>query len=246
MQRLVRAILVFFVSTLGGCELIVDFDKSRIASDGGSDISMDFPVDTPLETPIDQPPEAPPDVPTDVLSDTPSDVPLDVVGEAECMMDIDCDDDNTCTTDTCNPSGACVHASTRENMQCDGGDPCRNALCRGGVCTLMGNRCGSGEMCSPTGECSCGSTTSTTGEACPAGTNAPNCVAMACACDSDSTCGMNEACSAGSCNCGTASAAAGPACGAVTAVCNPMALCVCNGTPCTAGQSCNLAGDTCI
>jgi hypothetical protein len=59
----------------------------------------------------------------------------DVCGGGTCNAGaaLDCNDANTCTTDTCNPSLGCVR--TNNTLQCDDGDPATLLdRCAGGVC----------------------------------------------------------------------------------------------------------------
>jgi hypothetical protein len=46
-----------------------------------------------------------------------------------------CDDGNSCTTDTCNPASGCVHTSGPDGALCDDNNPCTfNETCKAGVC----------------------------------------------------------------------------------------------------------------
>jgi hypothetical protein len=53
---------------------------------------------------------------------------------------VDCDDDNPCTDDWCNPAGGCAHGNSTE--KCDDGDPCTVAdQCADGECSGYAVNC---------------------------------------------------------------------------------------------------------
>ncbi len=63
---------------------------------------------------------------------------------------VDCDDQNPCTDDWCNPAGGCAHGNSTE--KCDDGDPCTLAdQCAEGLCvgTEVPCECQSDEDCAP-------------------------------------------------------------------------------------------------
>lgn len=70
-----------------------------------------------------------------------------------------CDDQNVCTTDSCNPTGQCVHAAAPSGTSCDDGNACtRGDMCGASSCTpgavaAAGTSCGAGLVCSATAEC---------------------------------------------------------------------------------------------
>lgn len=90
-----------------------------------------------------------------------------------CEVDDDCDDDEECTVDTCNPdTNKCSNDPVAEPAGCDDGDPCTdpdtcdNGVC-GGVeisCDQLGNFC-SVEECDPA-DGQCKSFPDNQGEAC--------------------------------------------------------------------------------
>jgi hypothetical protein len=71
---------------------------------------------------------------------------------------VDCDDDNPCTTDSCNPATGCEHGNSNE--ECDDGNACTTGdTCTGGVCKGSGSlECDDGnpctkDICLPGGGC---------------------------------------------------------------------------------------------
>ena|GEM_PF-1652096 len=63
-----------------------------------------------------------------------------------CTEDVDCDDDNVCTRDTCNTSGLCEYANT--SGVCDDGDPCtEDDVCSEGTCAGTPVDCDDGLYC---------------------------------------------------------------------------------------------------
>ena len=62
----------------------------------------------------------------DATSDATSDVPVHCAGPE------DCDDDNPCTTDTCDPQTGCIHAGNDVTVGCNDGNDCTtNDRCQG-------------------------------------------------------------------------------------------------------------------
>ncbi len=104
-----------------------------------------------------------------------------------CVADGDCDDDNGCTTDTCDlgaclftPIGGCIPCDL--DVDCDDGDPCTagtcqidgtcaftpagdGAPCTDGVACTTGDQCQSG-VCVGTDSCPVGQSCNTTTEVC--------------------------------------------------------------------------------
>jgi hypothetical protein len=88
----------------------------------------------------------------------------DATGCHTAWVDLDCDDDNECTVDTCQGIGQqweCKHQSV-EGSACDDGDPCtEGGQCVGGICAGSLPKCGDGDEnpcndphCDPvTGQC---------------------------------------------------------------------------------------------
>ncbi len=53
----------------------------------------------------------------------------------------DCDDDNPCSTDVCDPATGCKHSAN--TLPCDDGNPCTDGdVCAGGSCTAGKDTCG--------------------------------------------------------------------------------------------------------
>ena len=67
-----------------------------------------------------------------------------------CLADpvtVDCDDGNSCTTDTCKPAAGCTYANLSGDP-CSDGDPCTKAdLCIGGQCKGLQLNCTDGNPC---------------------------------------------------------------------------------------------------
>ncbi|MGM0575858.1 MAG: hypothetical protein ACQEXJ_09035 [Myxococcota bacterium] len=80
-------------------------------------------------------------------------------GSCQAGPELDCDDDNPCTKDTCLPAAGCVHQVATE-ATCDDGDPCTiGDACVDGACVPGdflncddGNLC-TVDSCGPDGEC---------------------------------------------------------------------------------------------
>ena len=74
------------------------------------------------------------------------------VAAAPCSSPQDCNDNNPCTTDTCE-NNVCVHANNTST--CDDGNPCTiNDTCTAGTCAGTAKACPSGQTCDPaTGAC---------------------------------------------------------------------------------------------
>ncbi|MGB0716526.1 MAG: hypothetical protein ACPGXK_11640, partial [Phycisphaerae bacterium] len=70
----------------------------------------------------------------------------------ECLIDADCDDDNVCTTDTCE-ANSCVRTNNMEpcddGVFCNGTDTCMNGTCS----SHSGDPCGSGTCNETSGGC---------------------------------------------------------------------------------------------
>ncbi len=110
---------------------------------------------------------------------------------AGCASNAECDDDNPCTTDTCNPDMTC--SNTPNNNPCDDGDPCTlSDTCSGGSCQP-----GPVDDCNDFNPC--------TDDSCIAGTGCENTDinGATCAVDADCNTGTVEgaSCDDGSCAC---------------------------------------------
>ncbi|MEK6677667.1 MAG: hypothetical protein AABZ47_18695 [Planctomycetota bacterium] len=64
----------------------------------------------------------------------------------QCSSNAECNDNNVCTTDTCNASGLCVH--TNNTNTCNDSRFCTTTdVCSGGVCVGSGNPCPANRTC---------------------------------------------------------------------------------------------------
>jgi len=112
--------------------------------------------------------------------------------EGECLpgKELDCDDGNLCTNDSCNQVVGCVH--TNNSNECDDFDPCTvDDYCAGGVCIGSegldcsdDNSC-TDDYCTPMAGCS----------------HTPNAIA----CDDGNVCTVGDACKGGACVAGAVS-----------------------------------------
>ncbi len=98
-----------------------------------------------------------------------------------------CDDDNICTTDSCDPGQGCVHLLNA--VPCDDGD----------VCTL-GDHCNLGE-CVSSGNLTCDDSNACTDDSCGAATGCQF-VPNEEPCDDGSSCSVNDVCKNGMCSAG--------------------------------------------
>ncbi len=74
--------------------------------------------------------------------------------EGDCTVGtaLDCDDDNPCTDDACDPVTGCTHAYN--TLTCDDGDPCTiGAQCDGGECLGSKPKCGDNDVCNGIESC---------------------------------------------------------------------------------------------
>ena len=61
---------------------------------------------------------------------------------------VDCDDNNACTTDSCDPSMGCINAPTAEGSTCDDGNTCTyNDTCTAGECQGTNYLCDDDNVC---------------------------------------------------------------------------------------------------
>ncbi|MGB2984255.1 MAG: hypothetical protein WBE26_00085 [Phycisphaerae bacterium] len=160
-----------------------------------------------------------------------------------CIVDGDCDDDNTCTDEVCN-AGVCEY--TIVTGPCDDGDACTvGDMCLGGVC-----QSGSPPDCSGAGDqCNTASCDSAGVEG--------NCdiltpVTDGTVCDDTDACNIGETCQSGACTGGSAPDCSGAGDQCNTASCDPAGAegnCdtltpITDGTTCDDGNACDL-GETC-
>jgi len=160
----------------------------------------------------------------------PSDCVITPTGQSPCTG-VDCNDNNVCTTDSCNPdTGACIH--TNNSLSCDDGSACTTAdTCSGGVCVGgAAPNCNDGNLCT-TDSCNPASGCTHTNNTLP--------------CDDGSACTSGDACGGGACvggqtlNCNDGN-------GCTDDGCNPASGCTHsnNTAPCDDGSACT-TGDTC-
>lgn len=102
-----RATLIALLCpALLSCSVWLDLDKSKL--DGYPDATSDGEVEVSDDQPTDLEPDG--DVPGEIPPDTPGDAPTDCPDARECDNDLDCDDGDACTTDTCDTTcGICEH-----------------------------------------------------------------------------------------------------------------------------------------
>lgn len=143
----------------------------------------------------------------------------------------DCDDNNECTTDFCDPAtGLCVHQPVLNGLPCETGNLCTGDFCENGTCkqgpvnvTCPDEQC---QKCNPT-----------TGGCEPIANGTP--------CDDGNKCTVNDTCQAGLCTPGLPLACDdGNEC--TEDSCDPATGCVhtpLTGTPCETGNKCTT--DTC-
>ena len=146
---------------------------------------------------------------------------------------LNCDDNNTCTTDSCVPGAGCLNALN--SLACDDGSACTSAdKCTNGLCIGVPKVCSDGIFC--------------TSDACVDG----NCVYLASdvTCNDGDACTSGDACSGGACT-GSASVICNDNNGCTYDSCNPTTGCkffpttdTCDdGNVCTSNDAC--ASGTC-
>ncbi|HEV8199592.1 MAG TPA: LamG-like jellyroll fold domain-containing protein [Candidatus Polarisedimenticolia bacterium] len=174
---------------------------------------------------------------------------------------VSCDDNNPCTTDTCNAVGGCQHAP----VICNDGNACTTDSCNpaNGQCVFAPITCDDGNACNGVETCSAGACVAGTPVTCTAldachvagvcnpGTGictnpaAPN----GTTCSDGNACTQSDTCQAGTCTAGapvvcTASDSCHDAgvCNTTTGVCsNPAKT---DGSACSDGNACT-TGETC-
>ena len=154
----------------------------------------------------------------------------------DCLVDIDCDDSNVCTDDTCN-AGVCEHANNADTCDdsdlCTTGDVCSAGACGGAAtdCTAVDDPCNIGVCNAGTGLC----------EAQP--------VNEGLACDDGLFCNSGETCTVGVCGGGAATDCSGAGDQCNVGVCNETTD-TCDAQSANEGLACNdglfcSTGETC-
>ncbi|TNF34205.1 MAG: hypothetical protein EP329_07480, partial [Deltaproteobacteria bacterium] len=182
-------------------------------------------------------------------------------GVCQPQINVDCDDDDPCTADACDPAtGACVHPAAPGNLACDDGNACTsNDTCAAGQCVgqAIAGCCGNG-VCEAGEACGCADCEGlgcddgdacTTGDHCGGGQCIGAAVANCCGngvCEAGETCGCVADCDGESCDDGQ-SCTDGDHCDAGQCVGTLLASCCGNGT-CDPGEGCGCAdcdGESC-
>ncbi len=116
---MMRTSLSFLLMVVAGCELVVDFDRSRIvdggdvdgaAADAGADASMadsGFDGGDAASTDAGETDAGEMDAGGDAGEMDAGE--MDAGGDAGCAMASDCDDGEVCTADACEGDGSCTH-----------------------------------------------------------------------------------------------------------------------------------------
>ncbi len=106
---------------------------------------------------------------------------------------LNCDDENLCTVDSCDPTTGCVHdPAPVDGTPCDDDDACtENETCNGGLCVVVLVDCDDGDACT---DDSCDPATGCVHTA------IPNCIP---GCQSDADCDDGDACTADTCDTAT-------------------------------------------
>ncbi|MEK7644078.1 MAG: hypothetical protein AAB390_02125 [Patescibacteria group bacterium] len=158
-----------------------------------------------------------------------------------CKSAADCNDDNSCTTDSCNAAtGECAHANN--TLACNDGNACTNGdTCIGGVCVS-----GISPDCSDANACTIDTCVPATGCAHAAVANITDC-------NDGNACTLGDKCTAGVCggtakSCNDSNPCTADTCVPATGLCDNQAAS--NGTSCGAGMMCVSGGcystnDTC-
>lgn len=155
--------------------------------------------------------------------------------EGSCFgTQLSCDDFDTCTYDTCDPSSGCLHQSQGVGQPCDDGnvctvqDACSNEGCKGIKTTVAcddGNPCTEGDICSD-GSCQSGAVI--TG-----------------GCDDGDPCTANTTCAGGKCGNGTTIPCADDGNPCTSEACTPGQGCLYQlmpEAPCVPGNQCAATG----
>ncbi len=98
---------------------------------------------------------------------------------------VDCDDDNPCTTDSCDPIAGCVFAPA-DGPDCDDGNACTSQdTCSGGLCAGEAIDCNDGNIC--------------TADSCDPATGCTTLGLSGGVCDDDDKCTDGDTCDNGTC-----------------------------------------------
>lgn len=177
-------------------------------------------------------------------------------------LSFDCDDDNPCTDDACNPATGCTHRPNR--LACDDGDACTtDDACHDGRCLGDGIECDDGEPCTDdscepgagcrhTRNAACDDEAAPSPDGCTAGCDDDNvCTNDACnvttgcvhtpqagPCDDGNPCTRTDVCIAGSCLGSDPKECPAPAACRNPGRCDP-ATGECAGTPVPDGATCD-------
>lgn len=134
----------------------------------------------------------------------------------QCATNAHCNDNNACTTDTCN-SGLCVF-SNNTNTCNDDGNTCTNDICASGACThptkANGSACSDGNACTQNDVCQSGACTGSNPVICTAQDSCHNAGTCAPAtgicsnpakpdgatCSDGNACTQTDVCQSGTCN----------------------------------------------
>ncbi len=185
---------------------------------------------------------------------------IDAGGGETCVNDSQCDDDNSCTIDSCQDDGTCKNAVNDEaigeacddGLACTEGETCSDTgACAGPAkdCTSLGDVCNDGVCTEAAGGCTLAP--KVTGTTCDDGmfcTEADSCTAGVCGGTVRDCSAQDGACTVGTCD--EVTAACIPAPVADTTVCDDGLFCT-SGDTCTAGvcggavRDCTGAGNAC-
>jgi MYXO-CTERM domain-containing protein len=158
-----------------------------------------------------------------------------VTGVCTAGTPLDCDDNNPCTDDTCDPMGGCAHTAVMAGTQCDDGDVCN------GISTCVGKVCTAGKPLSCDDNNVCTDESCDKVQGCIYTTNTADC-------SDNNVCTIGDKCANGTCKGGAA-----PNCddneACTTDSCDPIKGCqhaaVADGGNCDDGNDCS-TGDKCV
>lgn len=148
---------------------------------------------------------------------------------------MNCDDQNPCTADTCDPTLGCQHTPLPDNTSCSAGDPCNGAwVCQNAACVSStpplsdGTPCDDGNSCNGLETCK--------NHVCTKGTPQPD----GTACTNGNPCDGTEVCQNQLCitipNCDDHNPCTLDSCDSLTGCHHDT---IANGTPCGSGDICS-------